>query len=253
MEINWGLIIDRIQDESKRNVCKELGLRSQYGSDLRSGKVKNPGADFVLQLVQKFNLNPYWLISNGKGEMFANKTNDIKIQVHNIVREEEHTDENGTVFYWDTISSPADCLRYVSDIELFLNSFSSKGQKIKNLFMPYLEKDFAEESGFRNSDFGMKLQNICEKQGIILKPFCIKNNDLTKYDIDSVKKYLKLVVFPEVISLKPSHLWIALPIANGCNSFITHSLIGMAILDSYFKKMFPKSTLCKIEEEESEW
>lgn len=63
--MNWKKIIDAIEFKHPDiSIAKELGIRTQYLSDLKSGKSKNPGADFVLNLVQKFNLNVDWLLSS---------------------------------------------------------------------------------------------------------------------------------------------------------------------------------------------
>lgn len=67
--MEWGRIIDIIEEKTGKSVYKELGLRPQYLSDLRSGKSKNPNSDFVLKLIDTFNLNPNWLLT-GEGEMF---------------------------------------------------------------------------------------------------------------------------------------------------------------------------------------
>ena len=67
--MNWGRTIDIIEEKSGKSVCKEVGCRPQYLSDLRSGKSKNPNSDFVLKLIESFSLNPNWLLT-GEGEMF---------------------------------------------------------------------------------------------------------------------------------------------------------------------------------------
>lgn len=69
--MEWGRIIDTIEEKTGKSVCKELGIRPQYLSDLRSGKSKNPNSDFVLKLIEAFNLNSNWLLT-GEGEMFIN-------------------------------------------------------------------------------------------------------------------------------------------------------------------------------------
>lgn len=70
--MEWGRIIDVIEEKTGKSVSKELGLRPQYLSDLRSGKSKNPNSDFVLKLIDTFSLNPNWLLT-GEGEMFQNE------------------------------------------------------------------------------------------------------------------------------------------------------------------------------------
>ena len=52
--MEWTRIIDIIEEKSGKSIYKEVGCRSQYVSDLKSGKSKNPGADFVLKLIDKF-------------------------------------------------------------------------------------------------------------------------------------------------------------------------------------------------------
>lgn len=68
--MEWSRIIDIIESKTGKSVYKTIGCRSQYVSDLRSGKSKNPGADFVLKLIKEFNLNHEWLLT-GEGEMFT--------------------------------------------------------------------------------------------------------------------------------------------------------------------------------------
>lgn len=72
--MNWSRIIDDIEKATNRNIAKETDVRSQYVSDLKSGKSKNPGADFVLKLISAFNLNHDWLLT-GEGSMFVEGSN----------------------------------------------------------------------------------------------------------------------------------------------------------------------------------
>ena len=84
--MNWSRIIDDIERKTDLYVSKEVGCRTQYISDLKSGKSKNPGADFVLKLINRFDLNPNWLLT-GEGLMFSSdETKDIatKEQIANI-------------------------------------------------------------------------------------------------------------------------------------------------------------------------
>ena len=74
--MEWGRIIDIIEEKSGKSICKELGVRSQYLSDLRSGKSKNPNSDFVLKLIEVFKLNPNWLLT-GEGEMFQKSASEL--------------------------------------------------------------------------------------------------------------------------------------------------------------------------------
>lgn len=74
--MEWGRIIDIIEEKSGKSICKELGIRSQYLSDLRSGKSKNPNSDFVLKLIEVFKLNPNWLLT-GEGEMFQKSAAEL--------------------------------------------------------------------------------------------------------------------------------------------------------------------------------
>lgn len=67
--MDWSRIIDVIESKTGKSVYKEVGCRSQYVSDLKSGKSKNPGADFVLKFINKFDINYEWLIT-GEGEPF---------------------------------------------------------------------------------------------------------------------------------------------------------------------------------------
>lgn len=74
--MEWSRIIDIIEEKSGKSIYKEVGCRSQYVSDLKSGKSKNPGADFVLKLIDKFKINPEWLLT-GEGEMFSRQGEEV--------------------------------------------------------------------------------------------------------------------------------------------------------------------------------
>ena len=81
--MDWNYIIEKIERETGKSIAKEVGCRSQYISDLKSGKSKNPGADFVLKLIDHFKLNYEWLLT-GKGELFIStvkQTVDISYRI----------------------------------------------------------------------------------------------------------------------------------------------------------------------------
>ena len=77
--MDWSRIIDTIEKTTNKNVAKETGVRSQYVSDLKSGKSKNPGADFVLKLISVFKLSYDWLLT-GEGEMFSSCSDSVPAQ-----------------------------------------------------------------------------------------------------------------------------------------------------------------------------
>ena len=67
--MDWQRIIDILeQNFPDRSLSKELGVRTQFISDLKSGKSKNPGSDFVLKLIKQFYINPAWLLSENENE-----------------------------------------------------------------------------------------------------------------------------------------------------------------------------------------
>jgi hypothetical protein len=74
--MKWIRIIDIIENsfvqsgKNKADLPRTLGVRPQYLSDLRSGKSKNPGADFTLALINKMGVNPEWL-ETGYGSPFV--------------------------------------------------------------------------------------------------------------------------------------------------------------------------------------
>ena len=70
--MDWKRIIDMIELKTGKTISKEVGCRPQFISDLKSGKSKNPNADFCLKLIDKFQLNPDWLLT-GEGEMYREK------------------------------------------------------------------------------------------------------------------------------------------------------------------------------------
>jgi SOS-response transcriptional repressor LexA len=53
----------------KSSLAKRLGFPSRYIADIKAGKSKNPGSDFVLALINKLNFNPLWL-ETGEGDTF---------------------------------------------------------------------------------------------------------------------------------------------------------------------------------------
>jgi SOS-response transcriptional repressor LexA len=53
----------------KSSLAKKLGFPSRYVADIKAGKSKNPGSDFILALINRLNFNPSWL-ETGEGEMF---------------------------------------------------------------------------------------------------------------------------------------------------------------------------------------
>lgn len=82
--MEWGRIIDIIEEKTGKSICKELEIRPQYLSDLRSGKSKKPNSDFVLNLISVFNLNPNWLLT-GEGDMFEQPAKE-KLPANESVR-----------------------------------------------------------------------------------------------------------------------------------------------------------------------
>lgn len=93
--MDWGRIIDIIEEKTRKSVSKTLGIRSQYVSDLRSGKSKNPNSEFVLNLIDKFNLNPDWLLT-GEGEMFSTSSTGALVST-----EVMQQDEVANIPYYD--------------------------------------------------------------------------------------------------------------------------------------------------------
>jgi len=73
--MDWSRVIEEIEKNlietgrKKSDLSKMLGVRSSYISDIRSGKSKNPGADFTLALINKLQINPLWL-ETGEGTPF---------------------------------------------------------------------------------------------------------------------------------------------------------------------------------------
>lgn len=105
--MEWGRIIDDIENTTGRSVVKAVGCRSQYVSDLRSGKSKNPGADFVLKLINEFNLSVRWLLT-GEGEMFnipdsTGNNNEALLFKTNLASEDMYCTENIKSYETNTI------------------------------------------------------------------------------------------------------------------------------------------------------
>lgn len=56
----------------KSSLAKRLGFSTRYIADIKAGKSKNPGSDFVLALINKMGFNPVW-IETGEGAPFINQ------------------------------------------------------------------------------------------------------------------------------------------------------------------------------------
>jgi len=56
------------QGLDKSSLAKKLGFPSRYIADIKAGKSKNPGSDFILALINRLNFSPSWL-ETGEGEM----------------------------------------------------------------------------------------------------------------------------------------------------------------------------------------
>jgi phage repressor protein C with HTH and peptisase S24 domain len=66
------------QGFDKSNLAKKLGFSSRYIADIKAGKSKKPGSDFVLALINRLNFNPVWL-ETGSGEMLlSNQANSLE-------------------------------------------------------------------------------------------------------------------------------------------------------------------------------
>lgn len=85
--MDWSRIIYEIETKTplSGSLATNLGVRYQYLSDLRSGKTKNPNAEFVLALIMKLNINPEWLSGESK-EMFIQKKIDDPISIDDCIR-----------------------------------------------------------------------------------------------------------------------------------------------------------------------
>jgi SOS-response transcriptional repressor LexA len=60
------------QGFDKSSLAKKLGFPSRYIADIKAGKSKNPGSDFILALINRLNFNPAWL-ETGEGEAFLSE------------------------------------------------------------------------------------------------------------------------------------------------------------------------------------
>jgi len=78
MMMDWTRVIDIAEKSlietgrNKADLAKVLGVRSQYLSDIRSGKSKNPGSDFALALINKMGFSSEWL-ETGEGDIFKDQ------------------------------------------------------------------------------------------------------------------------------------------------------------------------------------
>ncbi|MGL4986244.1 MAG: XRE family transcriptional regulator [Treponemataceae bacterium] len=81
--MDWSRIIDFIEKKLPNvNLSKSLGVRTQFISDLKSGKSKNPNSEFVLKLISILNVNPEWFLN--EEESFFNKdisTNETTLSI----------------------------------------------------------------------------------------------------------------------------------------------------------------------------
>ena len=241
--MDWGTKIDIIEKETGKSIYKELNIRPAYISDLRSGKSKNPGSDFVLSIINKFNVNPEWLL-NGQGEIFLTKESVAKdIQIQHIKIGIKQKEENSVLFLW--AAAPRE-----ENLNQILQSFKEKNGNVKTLFMPFFTKDFPEKVTY--SKYKKKLMETCNSHNIEFHPFEISDRMLKNTDsISSIKKCMCENIFPRIHALKPSHLWLGLKKSdNETDINITHAMLGLYVLDQYFDKTFPQDSvsLCQIEE-----
>jgi len=83
--LDWIRIIDAAEKalmedgKNKADLAKVLGVRSQYLSDIRAGKSKNPGSDFTLALINRMGFNPDWL-ETGEGSVFREQERSLARQ-----------------------------------------------------------------------------------------------------------------------------------------------------------------------------
>lgn len=99
--MDWKRIIDMIELKTGKTISKEVGCRPQFISDLKSGKSKNPNADFCLKLIDKFQLNPDWLLT-GEGEMYREKKEILPESVPQKIPLLRQTVSCGPGQDWDT-------------------------------------------------------------------------------------------------------------------------------------------------------
>ncbi|WP_020613122.1 XRE family transcriptional regulator [Sediminispirochaeta bajacaliforniensis] len=90
--MDWIRIIDKAEEIvlkkglPKADLAKILGVRSQYISDLKSGKSKNPGSEFTLALINQLGISPLW-IQTGKGN--ATSSNEANIIIPLLTQPDE--------------------------------------------------------------------------------------------------------------------------------------------------------------------
>jgi len=115
--MDWQRIIDVLEQKfPDRSLSKELGVRTQFVSDLKSGKSKNPGSDFVLKLIKEFNVNPAWLLSESDEEvMILDKPENFITPTGHQIPLLRQKVSCGPGQHWDT---EANIERYVNVFDL---------------------------------------------------------------------------------------------------------------------------------------
>jgi SOS-response transcriptional repressor LexA len=89
--MDWKRIIDILEDKCSKSgfpLYKILEVRSQFISDLRSGKSKTPNAEFLARIITKLGINPEWFEDDSKTMFYK----DIK-SPYNKSRLEQDLDE----------------------------------------------------------------------------------------------------------------------------------------------------------------
>jgi SOS-response transcriptional repressor LexA len=144
--VDWIRVIDIAEKtliangKNKADLAKVLGVRSQYLSDIRSGKSKNPGPDFILALINQLGFNPKWL-ELGTGDMFLSQEPEkpTKEEKHPLVSDIE-------AIIKDNLKEP---LTKVESIVSRLSALENKYAKLAYLpeNKPAPEAEYPAETG----------------------------------------------------------------------------------------------------------
>jgi SOS-response transcriptional repressor LexA len=106
--MDWKRIIDILEQHCARPglpLYKTLEVRSQFISDLRSGKSKNPNAEFLAKIITKLNINPEWFEDETKPMFRENEAKAVAFQKSRLDQDIEDVIASQTGPHFATIEA----------------------------------------------------------------------------------------------------------------------------------------------------
>lgn len=227
--MDWQRIIDVLEQKfPDRSLSKELGVRTQFVSDLKSGKSKNPGSDFVLKLINQFDINPSWLLGENDGEamVLAKPNNPVIPTGHHIPLLRQKV-SCGPGQPWD---AEANIERYVNVFDLIprlktgkvyalhVTGSSMLGAGIKDGDIVLFDADKAQDTRDGTYVFSLDGDVYCKRLEFdslaqIIKVFSVRAAELEKAELvmsfkaDDAELSNRLHIFGRVFSWIRPDVW----------------------------------------------